>query len=343
MYTKVWLKKMLMQAFKIAFGSSLAVYLATVLHLDNSAAAGSIALLTIVTTKWETVRLAVYRIIAFVVAVSIGTITFTYIESQWLAYGIYILIIIIISEFLKIRATISVSAVIGMHFMTAEELTLEFTQNEFLLVFIGISIAFILNLFYDYRGQKGRLLHGIAYAESTMKLILSDLAAYLLNENVERNVWQEIDSMERKLQELLHEAYEYQDNTFQSHPGYYIDYFEMRAKQCSILRNLHSEVKRMRSMPVQAQIVAEYVLYLKDFVTEKNKPKEQMEKLHELIESMEHQPLPTSRDEFISRALLYHILMDIGEFLQYKEQFVSLMDEHKLRIYWKEEMEHVND
>lgn len=343
MYTKVWLKKMLMQAFKIAFGSSLAIYLATLLQLDNTAAAGSIALLTIVTTKWETVRLAVYRIIAFVIAVSVGTITFTYIKSQWLAYGIYILIIIICSEFLKIRATISVSAVIGMHFMMAEELTLEFTQNEFLLVFIGISIAFVLNLFYDYKGQKNRLLKGIIHAEESMKYILSDFASYLMKEDVQRNVWDEIDSMERKLQELLYEAYEYQDNTFQSHPGYFIDYFEMRMKQCSILRNLHEEVKRMRGMPVQAKIVAEYVSYLKDFVTEKNKPKEQMEKLHELIESMEHEPLPVTRDEFISRALLYHILMDIGEFLQYKEQFVNLMDEHKLRIYWKEETEHVHD
>ena len=115
--------------------------------------------------------------------------------------------------------------------------------------------------------------------------------------------------MEKKLQELIREAYEYQDNTFQSHPGYYIDYFEMRSKQCGILRNLHTEVKRMRSMPEQARIVAEYVLYLKDYVTEKNRPKAQMERLHEMIESMEQQPLPESREELVSCALLYHILM----------------------------------
>lgn len=343
MYTKVWLRKMLTQALKIAFGSSLAIYVATILHLDNTAAAGSIALLTIVTTKWETVRLAMYRIIAFVLSISIGTIMFTSIKSQWLAYGIYILLVIIVSELLKIKSTISVSAVIGMHFMTAEEITLEFTENEFALVFVGITIAFILNLFHDYKGQKERLLQGIVYAETGMKQILADLAAFLLKQDVESDVWQEIDSMEKKLQELIREAYEYQDNTFQSHPGYYIDYFEMRSKQCGILRNLHTEVKRMRSMPEQARIVAEYVLYLKDYVTEKNRPKAQMERLHEMIESMEQQPLPESREELVSCALLYHILMDIGEFLQFKEQFVNLMDENKLRIYWKEEMEHVHE
>lgn len=343
MYTKVWLRKMLTQALKIAFGSSLAIYVATILHLDNTAAAGSIALLTIVTTKWETVRLAMYRIIAFVLSISIGTIMFTSIKSQWLAYGIYILLVIIVSELLKIKSTISVSAVIGMHFMTAEEITLEFTENEFALVFVGITIAFILNLFHDYKGQKERLLQGIVYAETGMKQILADLAAFLLKQDVERDVWQEIDSMEKKLQELIREAYEYQDNTFQSHPGYYIDYFEMRSKQCGILRNLHTEVKRMRSMPEQARIVAEYVLYLKDYVTEKNRPKAQMERLHKMIESMEQQPLPESREELVSCALLYHILMDIGEFLQFKEQFVNLMDENKLRIYWKEEMEHVHE
>ena len=75
----------------------------------------------------------------------------------------------------------------------------------------------------------------------------------------------------------------------------------------------------------------------------KNRPKAQMERLHKMIESMEQQPLPESREELVSCALLYHILMDIGEFLQFKEQFVNLMDENKLRIYWKEEMEHVHE
>ena len=49
--------KSILQALKIAIGSSFAIWLAQALGLSFAASAGSIAMLTIVTTKWETVRL----------------------------------------------------------------------------------------------------------------------------------------------------------------------------------------------------------------------------------------------------------------------------------------------
>ena len=48
-------KKIGMQALKIAIGSSLAIYIANLFGLKYSLAAGSVALLTMVTTKWKTV------------------------------------------------------------------------------------------------------------------------------------------------------------------------------------------------------------------------------------------------------------------------------------------------
>ena len=50
-------KKIGMQALKIAIGSSLAIYIANLCGLKYSLAAGSVALLTMVTTKWKTVKL----------------------------------------------------------------------------------------------------------------------------------------------------------------------------------------------------------------------------------------------------------------------------------------------
>lgn len=133
------------------------------------------------------------------------------------------------------------------------------------------------------------------------------------------------------------EAQEYQENTFQSHPGYYIDYFEMRFQQCKILHNLHSEMRKVRAMPVQAHVVSEYLLYMKQHVVEVNIPEKQIEKLEELFEDMRRERLPRTREEFESRAILYHILMDIEEFLLTKKKFVDSLDEQKLRRYWDTE------
>ena len=50
---------------------------------------------------------------------------------------------------------------------------------------------------------------------------------------------------------------------------------------------------------------------------------------------MKQQPLPVTREEFESRAILYHILMDLEEFLIAKKRFVEELDDVKLETYWK--------
>ena len=89
-------------------------------------------------------------------------------------------------------------------------------------------------------------------------------------------------------------------------------------------------------MPSQAQIVAEYILYMAEYVVEFNSPETQLERLEKLFENMKKQPLPKTREEFESRAVLYHVLMDLEEFLTTKKRFVRDLDEKKRRLYWKE-------
>ena len=50
---------------------------------------------------------------------------------------------------------------------------------------------------------------------------------------------------------------------------------------------------------------------------------------------MEKEELPESREEFESRALLYHILMDLEEFLKYKRAFVEGLGERQRKEYWE--------
>ncbi|MFR0666460.1 MAG: hypothetical protein ACLSIF_07005 [Faecalimonas umbilicata] len=118
--------------------------------------------------------------------------------------------------------------------------------------------------------------------------------------------------------------------------GYYIDYFEMRTKQCNVLHNLHYEMKKIRYIPKEADIVADYISYLRPFVTEKNDPTPQIEKLHELFDEIHYYELPKTTDDFESRAKLYHILMDLEEFLIFNRRFVEGLDERQRRIYWEE-------
>ena len=252
-------KKIGMQALKIAIGSSLAIYIANLFGLKYSLAAGSVALLTMVTTKWKTVKLSVARVVTFIISVLMALIIFSAVESEWMAYGIYVFFVVIIAEMLGWGATISVNALIGMHFLEVRDFEFDFIANEFMLVLIGITMALVLNLFYDYGSQRKALVENMRYTEERLQMILGEISAYLANKEMQRNVWDDICALEKEVQGFIQDAYEYQDNTFQSHPGYYIDYFEMRMKQCNVIHNLHYEMKKIRHMPDEAMIISSYV------------------------------------------------------------------------------------
>ena len=64
------LKKILLLALKIGVGGSLAYYIAEFLNLQYASSAGIIALLTLQTTKWETLKLSVRRVFTYVISFS---------------------------------------------------------------------------------------------------------------------------------------------------------------------------------------------------------------------------------------------------------------------------------
>lgn len=333
------LKNLVWQAAKIGAGSSIAIYVASLMNLQFQASAGTIALLTLMTTKWETLKLSVYRLITFVICVLLAAVIFLTIDSSWVAYGLYILIMVVFCEWFGWKATISVNSVIGAHFMQTHDFSMGFILNELMLVIIGITIAIILNLFHLNESNKKEMIKDMRYTEDKLQEILREMSSYLHKERMHGkiSVWDEIDTLEHKLQEFIGDAYEYKDNTFVTHPQYYIDYFEMRHQQLGILHSLHHEMKRIRLVPDQANIVADYMLYLADYVIEVNAPDAQIEKLQGLFKEFKTHELPKSSDEFESRAILYHILMDIEDFLLFKKRFVDELDEHQLRRYWKQD------
>jgi len=328
-------KKMLILAIKIAVGTSVAMFIAQMLNLQNAGSAGTIALLTIVTTKWETVRLTFARIVTFAISVLLVMLIFSSFSIPWLGFGVYIFFVVLICEFLGWKSTISVNSVIGTHFLVAQDFSPEFVANEFLLVLIGTVVAFAVNLFSHNKNRQKKLVANISYVESQLQMIFRELAAYLLQQK-KVDVWDDIRNLEARLKNLVVDAYEYEGNTFRTHTGYYMSYFEMRLEQCNVLHDLHYELKKIRSHTIQAEQVAEYMLYLVDYVTEMNSPEEQIKYLEVMVEDMQNQPLPVTRDEFETRAILYHILTELEAFLVHKKRFVNALDDKQRKLYWKE-------
>jgi len=330
-------KKLFVRSLKIAIGSMIAIWIATGMNLDFAASAGIVTLLSVVTTKWDTVKLSVARVVTFFLSVMIAYVTFQLLSSEWIAYGVYIFIVVLFSHLAGWESTVSVNAVIGTHFLSTMNFSFTAILNEFLLVVLGAATAIILNLINGNRNQHQKLLEDIAYVEQTLQQVVGEMINYLRHEKREENVWQDIIDLEEYLEHALERAHDYQGNTFASHPGYYIQYMEMRAKQCGTLHNLHYELKRLREFPGQGEIVADYLEYLKSHIREHTVPDAQHKKLELLIETVENEDLPKTREEFSSRVILYHILQDLDEFVVYKKRFINSLTDKQRNIYWGEE------
>ena len=333
------LKKRVLLSAKIGFGASAAIFIAQKLGLEYATSAGIIAMLTVITTKWETIKLSLLRLMTCIISVVFCCVIFAIIPNMWIEYGVFLFLLVFLGEWMGWRSAMSANAVIGSHFLVSQKFTMEFIINEILLVVIGIVVAILLNLIHINGIHEQGIVQSMRHVESEMKNILNGLACYLENKSDGDDVWENLIKLEKELEEYLELAFEYQNNTFHSHPEYYINYFEMRIKQCGALCNLHSEMRRMRNMPKQAQIVAEYIEDIAQYLNEINHPKKQIYQLEKLLVEFRNEPLPKSREEFENRAELYHVLMDMEEFLLYKKRFVEEIDETQFRIYWKRKIE----
>lgn len=316
-------KRALLLAAKIALGSSLAIYTAELLGLQFSSSAGIVTLLTVLTTKKGTLKLSAARIATFFLAAAVTSVTFLRIRSEWLAYGLFVFLVTLLSEAAGWRATISTNAVIGTHFLMNKDFSPQFYYNEFLLVSIGVVFAFLLNLWQDTAGEKRHFAKKIHHLERRMQGLLEEIAKYLSGQPARKHLWRELTAIESQLRRAMEEAYEFEGNTYGEDAAYYARYFAMRLDQCRILHNLQHEMQKIKNMPVQAQVVADYIRYMSQYVRELNEPALQLRRLDEIFLAMKEEPLPVSRAEFESRAVLYHVLMDLDEFLLMKKRFVD--------------------
>lgn len=336
---KFKLGKILLLSAKIGIGASAAIYIAELLNLQYATSAGIITLLTLTTTRWGTFQLSVQRLITYVVSVVVCWVIFSMVPSLWIEYGIFLFLVVLMTEWLGWRSTLSVNAVIGTHFLTTQDFSVGFAINELLLVVIGITIAIILNLFHINSTHENGIIKSMRHVEHEMKKILEEVAGYLMQQSMGVHAWDDVIRLEKELEEYLELASEYHHNTFQTHQDYYMEYFEMRMKQCGALHNLHSEMRRMRKMPKQAHIVADFIMNISQHLTEMNYPINQIEELEKTLEQLRNEPLPETHEEFENRAELYHVLMDLEEFLLYKKRFVDEIDETQFKVYWKQEIE----
>ncbi len=315
-------KEETVKLIKYVTGSVAAVLLAVALQLQFAYAAGIITLLTIQDTKKETVKIAVKRMIIFMIMTTLSVLIFPLAGFHVWAFGIVLVPYLFCCMALDMKEAIAPIAVLCTHYISAQSCSAGMIGNELLILVIGAGIGVLCNLFMpDGREQLVRYQRSV---DDKMVHILQRMALYIELEDKSDytgNCFEELDGM---LADLKKEALYYMNNHLIGEDDYYYEYMQMRAKQCNILKRIYADIIRLTATQEQGKKLAEFIRKTAVEFTEKNDTQGLLSELEQLHGYYERQELPATRQEFENRSMLYHILEDMKIFLEIKKEFIAV-------------------
>ncbi len=337
----------IIKILKIAAGSSAAILIADVLGLAYSASAGIITLLSIQDTKKETLVVAGKRFLAFILAILTAYCLFTAFGYYTLTFGLFLLIFISLSYLFRLQEGIPMCSVLVTHFLIEKDMSTAFICNESIILFIGIFVGIILNLYMP--DNTDAVKADMRQIEEDIRLILGRLSEIISRENPAGSQGADFNSIESDLldknfQELeshlkaaIARAYSNMNNTLLSDTRYYIQYFTMRRSQTGILAHIREQIRLLTSVPKQADSIALFLNKIREQFHEYNNAERLLQELEQIKNGYRAEPNPVTRDEFENRAVLYLILYDLENFLNIKSNFVSNISISQINTFWNQE------
>lgn len=311
-----------MKWIKLIIGAFLACVIADLLGLQYYAATGIITLLTIQDTRKETFVITLKRIVIFVIMTVLSAIVFPITGFCLIGFGTILIPYLFLCLWLKMPEAIAPIAVLCTHYMGSESCSWDMIQNEFLILVIGAGIGILCNAFMPDNRKK--LLKFQKQTDEKIIGILHRMSINLLKEDKSEYTGSCFAELEEVLGSLKKEAMTYMANHVTDPDDYFLQYMNMRMRQCGRLRELYGSIMRIRLVVEEARPISQFLEKIANEFSEENDVESLLLELEQLTASYKTSELPSSREEFESRAILFEMLSNIKTFLQIKREFVMV-------------------
>ena len=303
---------LLLTGLKAAGSAAVAIAVASAIHLQFSATAGIIAILSLMGTKRETLKVAQGRLMAYASALLIAFVCFSLFGDGLLAFGIYLFVFAALCYACSWGYATAMISVLISHFMGTGGMTWAQVGNESLLFLIGTTCGILTNLhLHPDEEQLDALLH---QADEQMRAALQALS----EAEEARNP---LILLGKTLRQADDCAAKNAGNSLTEAPTREIHYIAMRRQQRRILLQVTQDAQKVQGHPPQEGEVRALIGRISAEYDRENDCKSLLSALHGLLAEMQHQPLPATRGEFEDRALLYAILRRMEDFLLLKREF----------------------
>lgn len=312
--------KLIERTFKMVIATLMAILIAQLLNVNNAYAAGIIAILSVLDTRLDTVKVAVTRFLSTLLAFLIAWCIFSIGGYSVWNFAIFLMIYIPFSYYSHVQVGIAPSAVLVTHFIAAESVSFAMMLNGGLLMLVGIGSALLLNVWmpsqmHHLNIRKEEIEQSMIEALKQMSLSLRQIPCDV------RFIQQNLRKLENQLEEAQQIALiEYNNNIFQK-DDYLLNYFAMRQTQAKILKGLTEMLPNIPLGVIQGEMLANLLLQTAEQFGEHNTGIELIEGVAALYRYSKQSDLPKTRAEFESRAMIYAFLIEFNRLLEVKREF----------------------
>lgn len=306
------------RTIKTAIGAGLAIWLASLLHLEFASFAAIIVIMCIEKTKKKTLHSIQKKFFASLLSLALGSVCFELLGYNPIVLTLFILLFVPILVKARIQEGLVTSIVIVLHIYTVREANLENLLNELYIIFIGVGIAFLVNSIMP--SFKKEIENYRTKIEQKFSVILYEFSAFLKDS---QRIWDGKELIETE--NLLNQAKSITIQDVENHllrnenKDYY--YFEMREDQLEILNRMAAIVSIVSSSALEIKqrgMLANIFLNISQHV-DSGDTTIALKQLDEYEESIRETELPKTREEFEIRANLFYLNFEIRNYLIIKK------------------------
>ncbi len=301
---------------KVALGAAASIGLAMLLGLQFASTAGIITVLSLMGTKRETLRIARGRLIAVVCAALVAWICYRLLGFTLAGFTAYLFVFAVVCYACRWPYALTMASVLVSHFLTLGCMDVQAMVNEALLFLIGTGIGVAVNL--HLRPDEEAMRRHLRTVDELMRAAMH--AVSLAPEGL-MDAKRLLAALRQELTQAEQLAIDNADNTFGHAPLDAVRYVQMRSNQCKILTQIVSAMEDVAAHTPQHDAVCALLARVAEEYSRDNDVSALLAAVREVLADMREQPLPVSRTEFESRAVLYYVLLRTEDFLLLKRQF----------------------
>lgn len=305
---------------KMSIASFVTIIVSELIGLEYAITAGILAVLSIQLTRKDSVVLAGKRLVDAMLAIGLFTALFIVFDYSVIVFALGTVLFIGLSFAFKIDVGIVPALVLASHILLRGSYSFEMILNSFLLIFVATSMALMLNLLYPLNTKKV-LLDITEEIDRYIKEDLSQLSSCMSHIPHISSSLASHELIHQKLEKALYKAELNDKDMLFDQDHKHMSYIHMRDTQMKRIHQIYELMMKIEDYHPHIDVLKKYIGELTNDIGKDDMASAQLIKLNTILFEFKQSNLPTSRDEFETRAVLYQMMFELEAFLEEKIAF----------------------